>query len=174
VVSASVLFVAAATIGSGDAGASLANVAQISEALTPHLGVALGRLVFSRGVLGASIVAAIVCSLALAWALGEAAGHRRTPETQLFHAPFFYGVYATCVLGGAAFVWRIPNLVWLTVWAQIVNAFLLPMVVIFLVVLAFSILPHPQRLRGWYLGVVIIAAAITCAGGIFGAIHGLL
>ena len=88
VVSASVLFVAAATIGSGNAGASLANVGQISEALTPHLGVALGRLVFSRGVLGASIVAAIVCSLALAWALGEAAGHRRTPETQLFHARF--------------------------------------------------------------------------------------
>jgi len=87
---------------------------------------------------------------------------------------FFYSVYATSVLGGAAFIWRIPNLVWLTVWAQIVNAFLLPMVVIFLVVLAFSILPHPQRLRGWYLGVVIIAAGITCAGGIFGAIHGLL
>jgi len=57
--------------------------------LIPHLGVALGRLVFSLGVLGASIVAAIVCSLALAWALGEAAGHRRTLETQLFHAPLF-------------------------------------------------------------------------------------
>jgi len=163
VVSASVLFVAAATIGPGDAGASLASVGQISEALTPHL-----------GVVGASIVAAIVCSLALAWALREAAGHRRTPETQLFHAPVFYGVYAACVLGGAAFVWAIPNLVWLTVWAQIVNAFLLPMVVIFLVVLAFSSLPHPQRLRGWYLGVVVIAATLTCAGGIFGAIHGLL
>jgi Mn2+/Fe2+ NRAMP family transporter len=174
VVSASVLFVAAATIGTGDARASLASVGQISEALTPHLGLALGRLVFSLGVLGASIVAAIVCSLALAWALGEAAGHRRTPETQLFHAPMFYGVYAACVLGGAVLVWGVPNLVWLTVWAQIVNAFLLPMVVIFLVILAFSSMPHPQRLRGWYLGLVVIAATLTCAGGIFGAIHGLL
>ena len=170
VVSASVLFVAAATIGSGDAGASLHSVGQISEALTPHLGVAVGRLVFSLGVLGASIVAAIVCSLALAWALGEAAGHRRSPETQLFHAPMFYGVYAACVLGGAAFVWEVPNLVWLTVWAQIVNAFLLPMVVIFLVVLAFSSLPHPHRLRGGYLSLVVIAATLTCACGIFGAI----
>ena len=174
VVSASVLFVAAATLGTGEAGASLASVGQISEALIPHLGVALGRLVFSLGVLGASIVAAIVCSLALAWALGEAAGHKRTPETQLFHAPMFYGVYAACVLGGAALVWGVPNLVWLTVWAQIVNAFLLPMVVIFLVVLAFSSLPHPHRLRGWYLGLVVIAATLTCAGGIFGAIRGLL
>jgi hypothetical protein len=34
------------------------------------------RLVFSLGVLGASIVAAIVCSLALARALSKAAGHR--------------------------------------------------------------------------------------------------
>jgi hypothetical protein len=86
----------------------------------------------------------------------------------------FYGVYAACVLGGAAFVWEVPNLVWLTVWAQIVNALLLPMVVIFLVVLAFSRLPHPQRLRGWYLGLIVTAATLTCVCGIFGAIHGLL
>ena len=173
-VSASVLIVAAATLGTGDAGASLASVGQISEALTPHLGVALGRLVFSLGVLGASIVAAIVCSLALAWALGEAAGHRRSPETQLFHAPMFYGVYVACVLGGAALVLGVPNLVWLTVWAQIVNAFLLPMVVIFLVIPACSRLPYQQRLQGWYFGLVVIAATLTCACGIFGAIHGLL
>ena len=155
-------------------GVSLASVGQISEALIPQLGVAAGRLAFSLGVLGAAIVAAIVCSLALAWALGEAAGYRRTPETRLFHAPMFYCVYAACVLGGAAFVWEVPNLVWLTVCAQIVNVFLLPMVVIFLVVLAFSRLPHPQRLRGWYLGFVVIAATLTCACAIFGAIDGLL
>jgi len=172
-VSASVLFVAAAALGRG-AHISLSSVGQISEALTPHLGVAAGRLVFSLGVLGASIVAAIVCSLALAWTLGEAAGHRRSPETRLFHAPMFYGIYAACVLGGAALVWAVQNLVWLTVWAQIVNAFLLPIVVIFLVLLAISVLPHPRRLRGWYLGLVIIAATLTCVCGIFGAVHGLL
>jgi Mn2+/Fe2+ NRAMP family transporter len=174
VVSASVLFVAAATLGSGDARITLSSVGQISEALTPHLGAAAGRLVFSLGVLGASIVAAIVCSLALAWALGEAAGYRRSPETRLFQAPWFYAVYTACVGGGALSVWAVPNLIWLTVWAQIVNAFLLPMVVIFLVALAVSVLPHPRRLRGWYLYLVVIAATLTCGGGIFGAIHGLL
>jgi Mn2+/Fe2+ NRAMP family transporter len=173
-VSASVLVVAAATLGRDKAGISLSSVGQISEALTPHLGVAVGRLVFSLGVLGASIVAAIVCSLALAWALGEAAGFRRSPETRLFHAPGFYGVYAACVLGGAALVWAVPNLIWLTVWAQVINAFLLPMVVVFLVVLAISVLPQQRRLRGWYLGLVVIAATLTCACGMFGAIHGLL
>jgi hypothetical protein len=48
------------------------------------------------------------------------------------------------------------------------------MVVIFLVLLAASVLPQPRRLRGWYLGLVVIAAALTCACGIFGAIHGLV
>jgi NRAMP (natural resistance-associated macrophage protein)-like metal ion transporter len=177
-VSASVLFVAAAAFGANDAQVSLASVGQISEALTPHLGAIAGRLIFSLGVLGASIVAAIVCSLALAWALGEAVGHRRralnAAQIPLFRTPWFYGVYAACVLGGAALVWGVPNLIWLTIWAQIVNAFLLPMVVGFLVVLAASNLAGPNRLRGWYLTLVVIAVTVTCAGGIFGAIYGVL
>ena len=65
-------------------------------------------------------------------------------------------------------------LIWLTVWAQIVNALLLPMVVGFLVVLATSSLSEPNRLRGWYLGLVVVAVTITCIAGIGGAIHGLL
>ena len=173
-VTASVLFIAAATLGRGNIPATLSSVGEISEALTPHLGVAAGRLVFSLGVLGASIVAAIVCSLALAWALGEAASYRRSPETRLFHAPVFYAVYTTCVVGGAALVWRVPNLVWLTIWAQVVNALLLPLVVVFLIMLAISTLPRPQQLRGWYLAAVAVAAALTCACGIFGAVRGLL
>jgi len=177
-VSASVLFIAAASFGAGNAPISLASVGQISEALTPHLGAVAGRLIFSLGVLGASIVAAIVCSLALAWALGEAVGHRRralnAAVVPLFRTRWFYGAYAGCVVGGAALVWAVPNLIWLTIWAQIVNAFLLPMVVGFLVVLSASSLMGPNRLRGWYLQLVIIAVTITCAGGIFGAIYGCL
>jgi NRAMP (natural resistance-associated macrophage protein)-like metal ion transporter len=176
--SASVLFIAAATFGAGGAPVSLESVGQISEALTPHLGATAGRLIFSLGVLGASIVAAIVCSLALAWALGEAVGHRRralgSSQTPLFRTRWFFGVYTACVLGGAALVWGVPNLIWLTIWAQIVNAFLLPMVVGFLVILAASSLAAPNRLRGWYLKLVVIAVTATCAGGIFGAIYGCL
>ena len=79
-----------------------------------------------------------------------------------------------CVLGGSAFVWAIPNLLWLTVWAQIVNALLLPMVVGFLVVLASSSLAEANRLRGWYFGLVVAAATLTCSAGIGGAIFALL
>ena len=54
-VSASVLFVAATTFSSNYQQASLDSVGQISEALIPHLGATVGRLVFSLGVLGASM-----------------------------------------------------------------------------------------------------------------------
>ena len=71
----SVLVAAAATLASGGASAGLASVGEISSALSPLLGETMGRLVFSAGVLGASLVAAIVCSLALAW------GSARSPAT---------------------------------------------------------------------------------------------
>ena len=62
-----VLIAAAATLGSSGASVSIGSVGEISNALSPLLGAEVGRLVFSAGVLGASLVAAIVSSLALAW-----------------------------------------------------------------------------------------------------------
>jgi hypothetical protein len=61
----------------------------------------------------------------------------------------------------------IPNLIWLTIPAQTVNVFLLPMVLGFLVVLAVSSLSGP--LRGWYLSLVVTAAMATCACAVLGS-----
>ena len=84
-----VLVAAAATLASGAGGAGLSSVGEISNALTPLLGDNFGRFVFSAGVLGASLVAAIVCSLALAWGVGEVAGYRRSLESRPFEAKWF-------------------------------------------------------------------------------------
>jgi hypothetical protein len=46
------------------------------------------------GVLGASLVAAIVSSLALAWGAGEVVGYRRSLEYRPFEAGWFNGAYA--------------------------------------------------------------------------------
>jgi len=69
-VMAAVLVATAATIGKANPEASLTTVGGLSEALTPYLGGGLGRAVFSAGVLGAGMVAAIVATLALAWGVG--------------------------------------------------------------------------------------------------------
>ena len=178
---AAVLVAAAATIGNragipGDAsgpGKALTSVGEISQALVALLGRSVGRLVFSMGVLGASLVAAIVSSLALAWGLGEMAGYKRSLEFSPFKAPWFYGPYGACLAGCAALVWLVPDLVSLTIAAQVVNAFLLPLVVGLLVALAVTALPEGRRLRGWYLWAVLTVCAAACLLGLSGGISGL-
>jgi NRAMP (natural resistance-associated macrophage protein)-like metal ion transporter len=169
-----VLIATAATLTSGGASAGLDSVGEISNALSPLLGESVGRMVFSVGVLGASMVAAIVSSLALTWGVGEVAGYRRSLEYRPFEAKWFYGIYAACVGGAAALVWFVPDLVWLNIATQVLNAFLLPLVIGFLVALAVKALPEPLRPRGVYLWVLTGISAIVIAVGLFGGVSGLL
>ena len=169
---ASVLVACAATIGLRHPDASLASVGDMAAALTPFLGLAVGKLVFGAGVLGAAMVAAIVCSLAFAWGLGEVSGHRHSLEYHPFEAPWFYGVYAACVIGGACIVAVWPDLVALNVGVQVVNALMLPMVLGMLIALAVKALPPAHRLRGAGLWTVVLLSLLTCAVGVLGAVSG--
>jgi Mn2+/Fe2+ NRAMP family transporter len=171
---AAVLVAAAAVLTSGGAAAGLASVGQIGDALAPVLGEQAGHLVFGAGVLGASLIAAIVSSLALAWGVGEVAGYRRSLETRPLEAGWFYAVYAAGAVGAAVLVWLVPDLVWLNIAAQVLNAFLLPLVIGFLVALAVKALPAPLRPRGWYLSLIIGVSGVVCALGLFGGIRGFL
>ena len=171
-VMAAVLIAAAATIGAGSQGTDLQTVGQMSQALTPFLGQTTGRLVCGLGVLGAGMVAAIVASLALAWGIGEVTGFRHSLEYHPLEARWFYGVYAVCVIGGAVLVATWPDLVSLNVAVEVMNAFLLPVVLGFLVALAIRALPPGVRLRGWYRWVVIVIATLTSGLGVYGGLAG--
>jgi Mn2+/Fe2+ NRAMP family transporter len=169
-----VLVAAAAAFATGAGQASLRSIGEISGALTPVLGESAGRIVFSAGVLGAALIAAIVSSLALAWGVGEVAGYRRSLESRPFEAKWFYGVYAACVAGSAAVVWFASNLIWLNVAAQVLNAFLMPLVIGFLVALAVKALPEPYRPRNWYLASIVGVSAVVSAVGVFGGVQALM
>ena len=170
---AAVLVATAATIGHAGAGAPLSTVGEMSEALTPFLGQGLGQAVFSAGVLGAGMVAAIVATLALAWGVGEVVGFRRSLNLSPRHARSFYGVYCGCVGLCALLVGAWPDLVGLNVGVQIMNALLLPLVLGFLIALAVRALPPAVRLRGWYFWLVVVVIGITTAFGVFGGFQGL-
>ncbi len=169
-----VLVAAAATLYAGSGSAGLSSVGEISNALTPLLGESVGRVVFSAGVLGASLVAAIVCSLALAWGVGEVAGYRRSLENHPFEAKWFYGVYAACSrrLRRGCLARAGPCLAHIA--AQVLNAFLLPLVIGFLVALAVKALPEPLRPRGLYLWALIGVSAVVIAVGLYGGVAGLV
>jgi Mn2+/Fe2+ NRAMP family transporter len=166
------VLVAAAAKLSGQG--TLSSVGEISNVLTPLLGENVGRALFGAGVLGASLVAAIVSSLALAWGVGEVAGYRHSLEYRPFEAKWFYGVYTTCAVAAAALVWFAPDLVWLNIAAQVLNVFLLPLVIGLLVALAVTALPEALQPRGSYLWVLIAMSAIAIAVGLYGGVSGLL
>lgn len=172
-VMAAVLIAAAASIRPHAPNATLNTVGDVSKAMTPYLGAEFGRLVFSAGVLGAGLIAAIVVSLALAWGLGEVSGYRHSLEHHPLKAKWFYGVYSLCVVGGALTVGLVQNLITLNIGVQVMNALLLPLVLWFLVRLAMVTLPDSQKLKGWYFWVVATVCVVTCAFGVLGGIFGL-
>ena len=169
-----VLVAAAAMLYSGAASTGLGSVGEISKALTPLLGETVGRLVFSAGVLGASLVAAIVCSLALAW------GWARSPATAAR-----WRITRSRRSGSIASTqpaWSAPprssgsfrTLSGSTIAAQVLNAFLLPLVIGFLVALAVKALPAPLRPQGPYLWGLIGVSTVVTAVGLYGGVAGLL
>jgi len=175
ILTAAVLVAAAATLGvHGTSHAALNSVGEISEALLPILGGRAARWVFSAGVLGAAMVAAIISSLALAWGISEVVHYRRLPGYSRLRVPHFYLIYGVAVTGSAMMVWACPDLVRLTIGTQVVNAFMLPVVIAFLIALSIKILPAQFTLRGWYLMLLMGISAATCLLGLYGGLSGLV
>jgi len=175
-VMASVLIAVAATIGQTRPDASLDDVPQIANALTPFLGDVTGRIVFAFGISGAALVATIVVCLTAAWGLGEVAGYRRSLSDHPREAPVFYGIFTAALVLAALVVGSGVNLVSLSVAVEVMNAMLLPIVLGFLFMLARRALPAPYRLSGayaWVVGtVILVTAGFGLYAGLAGAIGG--
>jgi len=170
--SAAVLIAMAATRVSGTP-ANLSSIGEISGALSSVLGDSAGRIAFGMGVLGGSLAAALVSSLALAWGLGEIVGYGRSLQHSRL-TKWFYCVFAFSVMSAAALVWSVRSLVWLNITAQVINAFMLPMVIGFLLALAAAdAVPKPKRVQGRYLQLIIALSVAISSIGLFAAIVGL-
>ena len=151
VVMVAVVIMLAATAGAGHGPGSLNTVGQISAALQPFLGATGAKILFGAGMLGASMVAALVSSLAGAWGLSEIFGWKHTlnrrPDRKTAK---FYVTYALAHVAGAVLVLASVDLVSLAVDVEVMNALLLPVVLGFLLLLEAKALPPAQRMRGWY------------------------
>ncbi len=171
-VMAAVLIAGAATIGKIHPDASLNTIGDITKMLVPVLGSNVGRVVFGFGTIGAALVAAIVVSLASAWGFGEVTGYRHSLEHHPLEAPWFYGIYTIAVIGGAVIVDLVPNLVALNIGVEVMNALMLPLVLGFLVALAFKALAPEHRLKGPYAWLVVVVSVLTAGLGVYGGIAG--
>jgi Mn2+/Fe2+ NRAMP family transporter len=134
VVSAFVIICTAATLF--PLGIRVETAEQAALALAPLAGPWAEQL-FGVGLLGASLLAAAILPLATTYAVCEAFGLERGIDRKSHDAPVFYGIYTGLIILSSAVV-LIPGLplfplMWLS---QVVNAVLLPMVMVFMLLLA--------------------------------------
>ena len=171
---AAVVIAAAACFNRSDASFTLSSVPQLADAFTASLGQTVGRGVFAMGLAGGALVATIVVCLTVAWGVGEATGRRHSLEQRPSEAPWFYAAFGAMLLGAGVLVCSGVNLVELSIFTGVVNAFLLPAVLGLLYWLARTQLTGAFRLQGgyaWLVGLVFGLASLT---GLFCGVGGLL
>jgi len=116
---------------------SVSDAAHAALALVPLTGSKFAGIAFGAGLLGASLIGAFVVSLATAWAFGEAFRWPCSLNFQCLQAKRFYGLYAAIVVIAAGVV-LVPNLplIKITLYVEAFNAFVLPIVLGFLLIMA--------------------------------------
>lgn len=111
-------------------GLSVENAEQAAMALSPLAGDG-ARILFTAGLLGASLLAVSVLPLSTTYAFCEAFGFERGLNRRFREAPIFYSIYAAIIIISVLIV-LIPGvplfpIMWLS---QSLNAILLPLVLI--------------------------------------------
>lgn len=169
---AAILVAAAATLYKHDDTSALNTVGQITHAITPYLGEDVGTLLFSLGMVGAALIAAIVVTLTAAWGIGEVTGYKHTLKSSPKEAPWFYILYSIVLIGGGILVSTNINLVKISIAVEVMNAISLPIVLGFLFLLARKALPDEYKLKGQYAFWSFIILGITALFGFVGGLWG--
>ncbi|AJQ29542.1 Nramp family divalent metal transporter [Pelosinus fermentans] len=112
------------------------SVKDAAMALKPMAGE-YASLLFSFGLLGASMLAAFILPLSTAYAVCEALGFESGVSKTYKEAPAFFGLYTALIVIGAGLVlWPDLSLYQVMITSQVVNGALLPPILIFMVLIA--------------------------------------
>lgn len=111
-------------------GIKINEAADAALALKPLAGALAGQL-FAFGLFVASIFSAAILPLATAFYVSEAFGFEAGIDKRFGEAPQFYSLFTVIILIGAGII-MIPGapLIAITIWTQVLNAILLPIVLI--------------------------------------------
>jgi len=110
------------------------DAAEAAQALKPFGQYAF--LLFSAGLLNASVFAACILPLSTAYTVCEGLGFEAGVNRRLSEAPIFYFLYTLLIVVGAGVI-LIPHfpLVRMILLSQVLNGMLLPLVLIFMILL---------------------------------------
>jgi NRAMP (natural resistance-associated macrophage protein)-like metal ion transporter len=132
-------------------------------ALRPLAGT-LASTVFAFGLFIASIFSATILPLATAFYVCEAFGFEAGIDKKINEAPQFYFLFTLIIVIGSIII-LIPNapLVPITIWSQVINAVLLPVVLIAMIILVNKeelMGEHKNKLFQNILGLVTIVVLV--------------
>lgn len=111
---------------------NISDAAAAAHALRPLAGE-YASLLFAVGLLMASLLAASIVPLSTAYVVCEGLGVEASLNRPFREAPFFYSLYTALIVVGAGLILlpRTP-LIRIMVFSQVVNGFLLPVVLVFM------------------------------------------
>lgn len=148
------------------AGIQIAGAEDAARALAPLAGP-YAEMLFSIGLLSASLLAAAVLPLTSAYAICEAFGWESGLDRSWSEAPVFNGLYTFVIVASAAII-LLPglNLIAIMLVSQVVNGILLPFLLIFMMLIVNdrSIMGRHTNSRlnnalAW--GTIVIVIALT-------------
>ena len=149
-------------------GITISEAKDAAMALEPLAG-ALSSHVFAFGLFIASIFSATILPLATAFYVCEAFGFEAGIDKKWKEAPEFYVLYTGIMLLGAVII-LIPKapLIAITLWSQIINGLLLPVVLVCMILLVnnkkimgnYTNRPF-QNIIGWTAVIVLIGLSLT-------------
>jgi Mn2+/Fe2+ NRAMP family transporter len=132
VVSIFIIIATAAAIGGTGA---LSSAREAAQALAPVVG-SFAPALFGIGLLGASLLAALVVPLSSSYAIAEGFGAERSVSDSFRQAPLFFGLFTVQLVVGAAVALAPGNLVSLVINMQVLNGLITPVLLTFVLVLA--------------------------------------
>jgi Mn2+/Fe2+ NRAMP family transporter len=111
------------------------NAGTAAQALKPLAGKWASAL-FALGLLNASLFAASILPLSTSYVICEALGFESGIDRKFGEAKIFYALYTALILLGAIFVLFLGHFAnTILLWSQVLNGFLLPVVMIFVLIL---------------------------------------
>lgn len=153
---------------------TVTSIPDISNALTPHLGQTAGRILFSLGMIGGAMIGAIVVTITASWTLGEVLGFGRDLDKSPREAPGFYIVYMLILIVATVICILLPDyLVDINIFAEVLNAVLVPVVLLFTFLLSYYHLPEEIRLKGAHSIFIAVVFSIISVFSLGATIYSL-
>jgi Mn2+/Fe2+ NRAMP family transporter len=118
-------------------GITIGTAADAAKALSSIAGEEVASILFTFGMMVASIFASVILPVAVSFYVCEAFGFEAGLDKTWKEAPVFYWLYTIIIAIGAGLILLVPNgsLIQLTLWTQRINGIMLPVVLLLMMII---------------------------------------